>query len=129
MNKFESVHVYIICNGPNDGHSGPVKIGMANDPVKRLASLQSGNPNKLVIWRTFPTPDRNIARVIERGFHEVKSADRISGEWFNFTPRVAEALMRLNIQAAMSVSNMDAELIKESLALMDELAIYHESYA
>lgn len=121
------VHVYIICNGPNDGHSGPVKIGMADNPRTRLSGLQSGNPNKLVIWRTYPTPHRDIARALERGFHSVMKKKRVSGEWFDVTPRQAEGLMRLNIVAAMQANRMPEDLIRESIGLMDETAIYHDS--
>lgn len=123
------IHIYIICNGPNDGMSGPVKIGMANDPHKRLLGLQSGNPNKLIIWRTFPAPDREIAREIERGFHVVQRKRRLSGEWFDLNPRQAEVLMRMNLGTAFHTHGMDKDLIQEVFNWMDERAIYSESYA
>jgi hypothetical protein len=122
------VHVYIICHGPNDGEVGPVKVGMATDPFKRLASLQSGNPNRLCIWRTFPTPDREIARAIERGFHHVQRKKRLSGEWFDLNPRQASFLMRMNFECAFAAHGMSGDLVAEALHWIDELAIYHDSY-
>lgn len=129
MDDLKSVHVYIICHGPNDGLSGPVKVGMANDPHKRLASLQSGNPNRLCIWRTFPTPDREIARHIERGFHHVQRKKRLSGEWFDINPRQAAFLMRMNFECAFHYRGVTGDLAEDAFRWMDETAIYHDTYA
>ena len=55
------------------------KIGVAKNPNKRLAQLQTGNPNKLV-----------IAKVIQGGYHEERALHealkdrRLEGEWFLF---------------------------------------------
>jgi hypothetical protein len=120
------VHVYIICNGPNDGHSGPVKIGMADNPRTRLSGLQSGNPNKLVIWRTYPTPKRDIARYLERAFHDTQAKHRLSGEWFDLTPRQAEVLMYINLGTLLSSLGWAKEEVDQCILLVDRAAIRHE---
>lgn len=63
------------------GASGPVKIGWASDPHKRLAQLQSGNHEQLRLLDCdqFPVED---AREIERDLHQTFAAQRIRGEWF-----------------------------------------------
>ena len=57
------------------------KIGFTKgDPQKRLASLQTGSANELVIVAQQPgTPET------ERRLHEKFSAHRIHGEWFTVT--------------------------------------------
>lgn len=54
---------------------GPIKIGKAVDVAKRLASLQTGSVEKLVVLGWFDG-DR------EREFHAQFAAFRVSGEWF-----------------------------------------------
>lgn len=66
---------YIIQAGP----TGPVKIGRADDPEARLASLQTGQAEELRIIRLVDTPYD-----CEAAFHERFAAQRLRGEWFRF---------------------------------------------
>lgn len=53
------------------------KIGFSRTPQKRLAGLQTGNPHKLKIVKTWPA-----ARHVETELHARFSSLRGSGEWF-----------------------------------------------
>jgi T5orf172 domain len=64
-------------------HKGPVKIGKSANPVKRLASLQTGNPHALKIWVLLPTD-------VEASLHSKYARQRrhtaqggYGGEWFD----------------------------------------------
>ena len=65
------------------GESGPVKVGCSTDPLQRLASLQTGHPERLSIIR-LTDGDRR-----EEGYYHLCFSDlHISGEWFRFDPRM-----------------------------------------
>ncbi len=58
---------------------GPVKIGHAHNPRRRLTMLQTGNPEPLRLIRVI---EGDIAT--EAAAHEAFAARRIKGEWFSF---------------------------------------------
>jgi hypothetical protein len=68
------------------GVDGPVKIGSAIDPKRRLCTLQTGHHNKLRLLRTI---DGGID--VERGYQQMFDRQRISGEWFFFDPDMLTA--------------------------------------
>ena len=63
----------------------PVKVGISNDPWKRLASVQTGSPIKLEVVEIYGCESRDEATALERKFHDHHRAVRLSGEWFNIT--------------------------------------------
>jgi hypothetical protein len=70
---------------------GIVKIGIAFDPKKRLASLQTSWPHDLKIL------GQHVGDVkVEQGYHRKFAKARLRGEWFRITP----ALKRLIEQHA-----------------------------
>lgn len=73
-------YVYVIAES---GENGNVKIGIAADPVGRLAQLQTGNPNELSLHRKYLCPTREIAQVAEKLTHERLADHRLNGEWFS----------------------------------------------
>lgn len=69
------------------GERGPVKIGLARNPLERLATLQQGNPEPLRgvwVWQGLPEE--------ERFMHDVCAEWRIRGEWFQPTEEVRAAV-------------------------------------
>lgn len=68
-----------------------VKVGMACDPIARLAQLQTGNPEKLYLHRVFWTIKPDAARSLEGRAHSflAKKTKRMVGEWFECSPMVA----------------------------------------
>lgn len=82
-------HVYVIgCAGH------PIKIGIAQDPAKRLGELQVGFPHKLRIYSTtLVTGGR--ARAVERECHRRLTDHRLNGEWFDLDAYEAAEMVRL----------------------------------
>src|SRR6516165_10014081 len=66
-----------------------VKIGLAHDPPNRIADMRTARPN-IKLFGCIPG-----SRETERHLHQCFSKDRISGEWFYFTPEVEAALREL----------------------------------
>ncbi len=64
---------------------GPIKIGISNEPVKRLKQLMVWSPVKLEIVAAFPGDYADEAAV-----QGMFAADRTHGEWFNTLPRLAD---------------------------------------
>jgi hypothetical protein len=81
--------IYII--GPSSGW--PVKVGYSRNLVKRLAMLQYGATDELVLFKKYPVGSKSRAMRMERMIHKEldllkgtkwKDRDtRRSGEWFN----------------------------------------------
>lgn len=62
---------------------GSVKIGVAEDPERRLRELQTGNHGRLHLIAKLPCPSRAAAFALERQMHERFASDRLQGEWFH----------------------------------------------
>ena len=58
------------------------KIGIANDVESRLAQLQTGNPNELVIESCYEFPN---SQAVEAALHQKFVYVRKRGEWFQLT--------------------------------------------
>jgi hypothetical protein len=69
-----------------------IKLGYAQDPAKRCAQLQTGNPNALsVIWATAIPKSR--ARLVEQKIHREYNHKRVRGEWFGMSATEAEQVL------------------------------------
>jgi hypothetical protein len=64
---------------------GLIKIGIAADVASRLAALQTGSPDNLVLLGVIRSAD---PRALERHLHEEFGASRVRGEWFEPTPEL-----------------------------------------
>lgn len=93
--------VYVIAVDRPDQPAGPVKVGVTRNVGSRLGSLQTGCPFPLKVVHIFPVPDRDIALGAERAFHTVLKKHRMSGEWFDLSPKAAVEFMCLNIEAML----------------------------
>ena len=86
-------YLYII--GLVDAPS-PVKIGISKRPSSRLASLQSGHYEALVIYSTAKLANVKLAADIEAKVHEIFKTVHIRGEWFEVDAYAAEeTILRL----------------------------------
>ena len=72
--------VYVMRSKKNT--EGPIKIGKAKDPVKRLKILQTGNPEKLAIIHLVKCKSDMNASFMEREFHRKLGRMKLNGEWF-----------------------------------------------
>lgn len=76
-------------------HGSPVKVGYSNAAGMegRVASLQTGNPYRL---RVLATAGAYMSH--EQRAHKVLAPDRLTGEWFGWSPRVAAFVAALRSQ-------------------------------
>ncbi len=90
MSSDETCHLYLIAHKGPDGHyESPVKIGITHSLGSRLKTLQTGNPRPIGLVFAFSTPNAHFAKLFERALHHGNAAMRLSGEWFDLSPRVA----------------------------------------
>lgn len=78
-----------------DRTSGKVKIGISNDPDKRLANLQTANGNKLEMLHVV---QGDVS--LEQSFHKKFKHLHMSGEWFIFTDEIREFVNQLKEQSS-----------------------------
>jgi len=70
---------------------GRYKIGYSKEPVKRIAGLQTGNPELVKLVGTIPgTPAR------EDELHRAFRAKHIRGEWFSLTESDVQAILAVD---------------------------------
>ena len=71
-------YIYFILNYDSQA----VKIGIAKNVKRRLASLQTSSPSELKLLGTMKTKSVNDAKKIEKSLHTRFDENRIRGEWF-----------------------------------------------
>ena len=74
------------------------KIGFSADPVQRVKTLQTGNPESLKLQYYFEI-DATTAKKFESYVHHEYAHKRLKGEWFEMTPE--EAISALQFQEIM----------------------------
>jgi hypothetical protein len=75
---------------------GPVKIGTATNPQKRLRQLQTANPDELYLRLAVPG-----GGAVEASLHEHFSEYRVRGEWYEPEGTLLDLLIRCDIDAGM----------------------------
>lgn len=73
-------YVYIIKPVACDG---PCKVGISEDPHKRVLFLATGSPVPLHVAETYWFDTRLEAAAMEKEFHASYSDWRLHGEWFD----------------------------------------------
>lgn len=95
---------------------GPVKVGISSSPYARLSTIQTSCPFAIDLAYVFQCPDRDIARHIERSFHETRREKCLHGEWFNYAPREAIAVLCIAFHVALRCNlGGDDTLVEECL--------------
>jgi hypothetical protein len=89
------------------GEGGPIKIGKADDPWRRLSGLQIGCPTSLKLLGTVDGDRRR-----EAGLHQDFDDARIRGEWFFPVPD----LMKLISESASLPARPPAAQIGRPIA-------------
>ena len=70
------------------GSSGPIKIGRASNPSRRVSDLHTANPHGVTLIGAFdPGPAMlldaySADKAAERWLHKIFAAHRMNGEWF-----------------------------------------------
>lgn len=95
-------YIYILATIGKAGDCSPVKIGIASNPEKRLASIQTACPNPIRMQTFIGPMDRELARAIEREVHSFSAKRRLHGEWFDFEPAEAVHYVRAVIRTILT---------------------------
>lgn len=85
-------YVYFIRSGP----TGPVKIGVARDIASRLATLQGGNPEPLILLGSVPGSFEAEIRL-----HHSFWFGRMDGEWFRPSVGLLETAALANMGCSL----------------------------
>lgn len=105
-----SSFVYFIQSGPG----GPVKIGHTVDVEKRLASLQTGCPDKLDVLGVIKCDN---GRAKETELHRRFTDLRINhSEWFRWSPTLADAIAKEAVRGE-SPTRVEVSVVASSLGL------------
>lgn len=99
--------VYFIQAGES---SGPIKIGIANDPNRRIVLMQTCCPLELRLLLAVPGSERHEERL-----HQLLKAHRIRGEWFEPHADV------LRVMAELTAGRSLADLLPSAAASVSEL--------
>ena len=77
-----------------DEKSNALKIGYAADVDSRFSSIQTGNPNPLVILHTIKCRSERHAANLEKELHIRFGQYRLRGEWFTFDVELFKEFFR-----------------------------------
>lgn len=72
-------YIYVI-----GGTEKPYKIGITNNPERRLKNLQTGHPYELKIHYKEEIPESQV-RLIEQTIHKTIKHKQTKGEWFDIS--------------------------------------------
>lgn len=93
-----STHVYVMATDLDGVLSSPVKIGMTKDPRKRLETIQTACPFKIVLYGAWELSfEDEMPSFVERAVHGSLKKYRLHGEWFSVEPLYAAHSIELAI--------------------------------
>lgn len=90
----------------------PIKVGIAQDTVRRLAGLQNANFEQLRIHRFWWLAGRPIAARVEKSFKKHFALAAIRGEWFDVSLGTAEAFIEGAIQSVGTWTLGQEDMVK-----------------
>lgn len=67
---------------------GPVKLGLSQDPERRVRQLQTGSAQPLRLFHVEEVHDTRV-RVAEKALHKMLGHRRMKGEWFDLDVETA----------------------------------------
>lgn len=82
-------HYYLYIIGAEFLDRKMVKIGISNNPEKRVKSLQIGSPIILTLHHKINVVDKKLALLMESVFHQENLCKGITGEWFLMSEKEA----------------------------------------
>lgn len=87
-NEVVPAFVYFVTDGEF------VKIGVAEDPDKRIAGIQTGNPRKLEFLALIPCESKKMAHRVEYTLHQIYRRFKKNGEWYSIHGYIQEESFR-----------------------------------
>lgn len=92
---------------------GPIKIGVSNNPKKRMNDLQTSNPFRLEIVESVEFQNERQAFALEKKIHHKFRKKRLRGEWF--CSSVLDDALAMCKKAADKNRRWEKEIVPESL--------------
>jgi hypothetical protein len=87
MHKKNFVYILSLDKNPN-----VCKIGISKNPTQRVKNLQTGSPEKIIVFRAWSFDQMRDARKYEAIMHVALLDYKKFGEWFSVSPNQASAL-------------------------------------
>lgn len=115
-----SAFVYVV-----KAASGHVKVGVAADPLARLAALQTGASEPLDLVYACAAKS-NDGFAVEQAAHRILWKHRLSGEWFDTSPDMAVAAIAA---ASHRLGDPIVEIPKDEIASVLEIAARQDAGA
>lgn len=109
MSDVPEHYVYLIARRDGDRLIAPVKVGITNNLGSRLSVIQTSCPFPISLVHSFSFPQRDMARYLERGFHQVQKPSRAYGEWFDMEPLKALSILCLMVRIALHANGVASE--------------------
>lgn len=95
------------------------KVGISSNVEKRIVSLQTGNPHQLSLKYSYIL-ETTTARILENRVHVKLNEKRLTGEWFNITPKDAEKIIMEENQAIIDGDELDDDVFIEEVEEFEE---------
>ena len=109
------MYVYIIQSGTS--RKAPLKIGVSDDPGKRIKQLQTGNPEVLKVLTTIRCKTKKHAYTLEGELHRMLSDKSILNEWFSCAKKSAlNAISRLANNESIPQVKKHEDIFKDKTA-------------
>ena len=118
----EAIGVYLIVAR----NQRSCKVGISQDPTKRLKELQTGSSSVLSINRIFWMRNRTEAHALESGTHRELGRRGLqrTGEWFPVAPEIATDALSVTYDLLLERGIVDKEIVKISEGATDnELSV------
>lgn len=108
---------------------GPIKIGYAVDPVRRVSHLQSGTFEELKILASIPG-----SRQQEAALHRKFAAARVRSEWFSPTASLLSLIAEVKTSGKLEIDSLVVprpvnQTTSPLLALIDAFCMRHSMSA
>jgi hypothetical protein len=81
-----ATYVYVIARQEHDRAVSPIKIGISDNPDKRLSTIRVSCPFPVEYLHSFGPMTRPEALRHENGLHDAYKDNRMQGEWFDVEP-------------------------------------------
>jgi len=111
-----TTYVYILAKKDGDKLVSPIKVGVADDPEKRLKQIATTCPFPLALVCCFACDTREMALTVEREYRGWRMVKPLHGEWFDMDPRHAAWVMISNLSVCIAPGRSWPEVAK----LIDE---------
>lgn len=103
-------YVYFISAG-----SSPIKIGISNDPARRLNDLQTAHYEQLHLLYTISCNSEDHARNLERAFHRWYGEQCLLNEWFDILPDEISSDIELMYSLSQHVQSIQQYALPEEV--------------